>query len=1385
MVVWNDLSNTEWMDYPSQSNILRRTYVNGFLDVSQNIVGRKDVELKGNMTINGREGYKWNTYGQVLSGNYESDNNVNFGVSVDMDDSGTTIVVGASKDNTGADEDGALYVYRYDTTAEMWYQLGNTITESTGSNTGRLVKISDNGNRIAYGSDNANEGYIYDYNSSTNTWDSAGYIQVTPDVSHAGGFELSGDGNTILFGDHNDGTYGSGTGTMVVYRNTSGTTWTKIGQLSSDNLGLVNSHTWGLGISYNGNRLLIGAPFYDDADGNVDSGLFWVLDYTGDGTASTDNSDWSQVGSSIVGSPSERLGVSGDMSSDGSIIVVTSSASSTPSAYVYQYDATVSGSWKLLGTSIGITNSIPHGACLSNDGTILLVNDYNDDTAGTDNGALYIYKYIDNDWVQQGSTIYGSYTSSAWGQDYGTGMAINADGTKVVAGGYLADLNGTNSGYVQAWEWSKKEPRVYPPNNDNSALTIWGGAEENPNNWGINQLGQVLYGNDTTIVENNTNNIAGMGASPSLNADGTILATSVLFTHNNSNNRSHGQILVFKYRNGTWGKIGTAIQPYTLSGPGPSVYTGWTLKLDNLGTTIAFCTHENSVGTLEVYKYFNGDWIPKGSTVGQSLHGVSINGDGNIVAGVTRTHVHAYQYIDASNNWVRMGNDISTGFVNSISVSENDRRVDLNDTGDIMAIGYYGDSTGGSFTGSVSVYKYDGSFSNGSWSDGSWNLLGNEIYLPDSESTNHDWFGKSVSLSNDGYTLVSTSQNYEEGAGRARVMKYSEAGNVWESLGSDITLSQLADTTGTGFASRACISGDGKTVLINNINSDVNATDAGSVSILKYIDGDWKEVQSHHHNIADEHYGTTIALSKDGKRFAGGNKAADGTIGFLMAHEITNNPDFKIENGSTIMNGNVGIGTTTPESKLDVNGTIRINGGSLYTSDYLGTPGLSLDSFIYTTGIVNNGEGGTSPAAITFGNGSTLGNDQISLVTGGNTRMYINSNGNVGIGTTNPSQVLDVGGNVRITGPVTMEGTNGKIVSRNNWEGGGNNSSYGTAGLMWQCIGPHSANGDRYWDLQMWKAGHFYFSYTNTHKGYVSNSGSNVRMNFTGQHRSYIEEIPFSEGDQYIGLIACANKNTYINVEDEPVYGKEAITINESLPLVSLCKKEKDKSCFGVISQVEDNNETQREYSQGTFVSLFGKQYGDNRFYINSVGEGALWVSNKNGDLESGDYITTASVPGYGEKQDDDFLHNYTVAKITMDCDFNPQPKKKKRILRRTVEFTFDMSSNNYYDVSGNVNIFTKPTFDGDNNNKTPEYRSHLYSINVDSSYNLVDAKQNVLDANGEIQWEDTGEQERAYEIRHLDPSGNIITEEEYNAKIAASEEAYIAAFVGCTYHCG
>jgi hypothetical protein len=292
----------------------------------------------------------------------------------------------------------------------------------------------------------------------------------------------------------------------------------------------------------------------------------------------------------------------------------------------------------------------------------------------------------------------------------------------------------------------------------------------------------------------------------------------------------------------------------------------------------------------------------------------------------------------------------------------------------------------------------------------------------------------------------------------------------------------------------------------------------------------------------------------------------------------------------------------------------------------------------------------------------------------------------------------------------------------------------------------------------------------------ASNGSIGGRLNFTGQHRTFIKDTPFTEAKNLEGLIVSSDQNKYIKMSGGIEAGSNAITTNESLPVVSLSTKVKDKKCFGVISASEDP-ETRTE-QHGNFVSHQDKESGDTRVYINSVGEGAIWVTNINGPLESGDYITTSNVAGYGQKQDSEFLANYTVAKITMDCDFEPVTQPIQ-IIRKEM---------------GDVNYWVKTTYE----NVTEEEYSNLTDENrriVDDVYQKITKKEskterggwelgvrqelvNVLDEHGQIQWEDdpSGATEKAYKIRYLDADG--VETDEANA-------VHTVAFVGCTYHCG
>lgn len=172
-----------------------------------------------------------------------------------------------------------------------------------------------------------------------------------------------------------------------------------------------------------------------------------------------------------------------------------------------------------------------------------------------------------------------------------------------------------------------------------------------------------------------------------------------------------------------------------------------------------------------------------------------------------------------------------------------------------------------------------------------------------------------------------------------------------------------------------------------------------------------------------------------------------------------------------------------------------------------------------------------------------------------------------------------------------------------------------------------------------------YTNITNTKTKLVINGGAiaNSYSPFTGTHKVRIKGDTKLEPGSIVVTTGISEKQDLLN---------SIVTVESStLPY--------QKTVYGVYSHTEyviegDNTNLYIQDENGNIIE--NSNLSDKKIpvhYCASVGEGCILVSNVNGNVLNGDYITTSNIAGYGMKQDDDILHSYTVAKCTESVDWS------------------------------------------------------------------------------------------------------------------------------------
>ncbi|MGB5941629.1 MAG: T9SS type A sorting domain-containing protein [Leeuwenhoekiella sp.] len=660
---------------------------------------------------------------------------------------------------------------------------------------------------------------------------------------------LSADGNIMAVGAYkNDGNLNDSGHVRIYQRNNSGT-WEQMGQ-DINGERLVDRFGISVSLSANGNTVAIGA-YFNDGNG-VDSGHVRI--YLWNGTS------WIQKGLDIDGEAAEdQSGWSVSLSADGNTVAIgarlnNDNGNHSGQVRIYTWDT---ANWQKVGQDIdgqSADDQFGFAVSLSADGNTVAIGAPFNDGAGNNAGHVRIYEKNGSTWQQVGQDIQGE----AVGDEFGSSVSLNANGTIVALGAPLNGGSAIGSGHV----------RIYSRNG-----SLW------------EQVGQTLQGESVGDQS---------GGSVSLSSDGETVAIGA--RRNDDNGNDSGHVRIYSNNAGNWQQVGQDIdgeaaddesgRSVSLSANGNTVAIGAPLSDANgsdsgqvrvfdikqnvppnasCGTDLKFILAPDGTLTLTGEQINDGSGDPDGDTLTYTLSpntftsadaGPSVPvtltvSDGNGGEDSCTTTITITEYADVL--FEQIGLDID----GEAAGDQSGTSVSISADGNTVAIGALFNDANGNNSGHARIYQRDNT--------GNWQQLGQDI---DGESTNYR-LGSSVSLSADASIVaIGAPFHFIPGVGaltgRVLVYKFNEGTNIWEQFGGNIDGEIGLERSGSSVS----LSADGTTVAVGAPES---SGASGKMRIYKLNGGVWQKVgQNIDGDSSGDRLGISVSVSANGNIVAAG-----------------------------------------------------------------------------------------------------------------------------------------------------------------------------------------------------------------------------------------------------------------------------------------------------------------------------------------------------------------------------------------------------------------------------------------------------------------------------------------------------------------------------------
>jgi hypothetical protein len=215
------------------------------------------------------------------------------------------------------------------------------------------------------------------------------------------------------------------------------------------------------------------------------------------------------------------------------------------------------------------------------------------DGGGTDSGSVRVYSYSGGSWSQLGQDIDG-----AAGNQTGVSVAMNSVGDRIVVGSLTTAVkvySYNGSSWVQLGVGIEQGTGYIDMNSTGDRIAINLGLGGAVGVYSYNGSAWALVGN-SSINYNSAESI-------SLNSAGDRIVIGAPLA-----NDGDGLVGVFSYNGSSWSQLGSDINP-------GDIYVGSAVSINSTGNIISFRRNGNYDGAIETYSYNGSSWVQLGQTI--------------------------------------------------------------------------------------------------------------------------------------------------------------------------------------------------------------------------------------------------------------------------------------------------------------------------------------------------------------------------------------------------------------------------------------------------------------------------------------------------------------------------------------------------------------------------------------------------------------------------------------------------------------------------------------------------------------------------------------------------------------------------------------------------